>query len=549
MSGISDDLRPVDQFRQDMSRSRQAIAQRLAVEPLAHSADGHAVIFQAPLTTPLPTGSYVRLRTISGADYLGQILGREVAEREGPEITLEGDAGLGVDAGGQRVASTAYRIRLKRVEGHGVLLGRLNAEDVPPTTPADLFEDAEITLAEEHELERYMLARTAQGTRLDIGTVRAGGGTVRAALRADGFDRHTFLCGQSGSGKTYALGVILERLLLETSLRLVIIDPNSDFVKLHATRSFEEAARGFGPDHTRDGHAALSDRYRAATERVRVLRPVPRGQTAPNALRARFSDLAPMVQATVLQIDPLQDPEEYNALTSVISRMGRTTYSLAELQATAASDLSHGGRSLALRIANLGVAEWDIWAEHDEPSIADPDSPFHDSRAVVLDVGGFDRAEEKSLVATGVFGAFWRQREQRQPVLIVIDEAHNVCAQEPADRLQAVATERAIRIAGEGRKFGLYLLLATQRPQKLHANVVSQCDNLVLMRMNSASDLAQLAASFSFVPSSMLNESTAFRQGESLIAGKIVPSPIIARFGGRVSQEGGSDIPTTWATR
>jgi DNA helicase HerA-like ATPase len=42
--------------------------------------------------------------------------------------------------------------------------------------------------------------------------------------------------------------------------------------------------------------------------------------------------------------------------------------------------------------------------------------------------------------------------------LIVIDEAHNVCPAEPPDPLVALATDRAIRIAAEGRKFGLYLL-------------------------------------------------------------------------------------------
>jgi DNA helicase HerA-like ATPase len=48
---------------------------------------------------------------------------------------------------------------------------------------------------------------------------------------ARGFSRHTFLCGQSGSGKTYSLGVILERLLIETDLRMVVLDPNSDFAE------------------------------------------------------------------------------------------------------------------------------------------------------------------------------------------------------------------------------------------------------------------------------------------------------------------------------
>ena len=39
------------------------------------------------------------------------------------------------------------------------------------------------------------------------------------------FNRHTFWCGQSGSGKTYALGVVLEQLLLRTELPIAVLDP------------------------------------------------------------------------------------------------------------------------------------------------------------------------------------------------------------------------------------------------------------------------------------------------------------------------------------
>ena len=71
-----------------------------------------------------------------------------------------------------------------------------------------------------------------------IGTVLAGRDeVVPARIDAGGFDRHTFLCGQSGSGKTYSLGVVLEQLLLNTELRVVVIDPNSDFVRLREARA------------------------------------------------------------------------------------------------------------------------------------------------------------------------------------------------------------------------------------------------------------------------------------------------------------------------
>jgi DNA helicase HerA-like ATPase len=110
-----------------------------------------------------------------------------------------------------------------------------------------------------------------------------------------------------------------------------------------------------------------------------------------------------------------------------------------------------------------------------------------------------------------------------------------------------MATDHAVRIAGEGRKFGLVLLAATQRPQKVHENVISQCDNLVLMRMNSRSDLALLAEIFSFVPSPMLALAADFAQGEAVVAGKLVGSPTLGRFGPRWSAEGGADVPSDWA--
>jgi uncharacterized protein len=166
-----------------------------------------------------------------------------------------------------------------------------------------------------------------------------------------------------------------------------------------------------------------------------------------------------------------------------------------------------------------------------------------------VDLGSLAASGEQALAAGAILRALWRGRAAREPVLIVIDEAHNVCPQVPMNALTALATEDAIRIAGEGRKFGLYLLLATQRPDKLHVNVLSQCDNLVLMRMNSAADLSVVSQVFSFAPPGLLERATAFRQGEALVAGKISSHPALIRFGERISEEGGADVPATWLAR
>jgi DNA helicase HerA-like ATPase len=129
----------------------------------------------------------------------------------------------------------------------------------------------------------------------------------------------------------------------------------------------------------------------------------------------------------------------------------------------------------------------------------------------------------------------------------VIDEAHNVCPRDPEDEVTALASAHAARIAAEGRKFGLYLLVSTQRPQRVNELVVSQCDNLVLMRMISAGDLAYVGELLSVAPAPLIERASSFAMGESLVAGKVAAHPTFVRFGPRISEEGGADVPTDWA--
>ena len=82
----------------------------------------------------------------------------------------------------------------------------------------------------------------------------------------------------------------------------------------------------------------------------------------------------------------------------------------------------------------------------------------------------------------------------------------------------------------------------------MHENVVSQCDNLLLMRMNSMADVADLSRLFSFVPPGLMAGAPSFGMGQALVAGKIFPQgAAYVQMGARLSQEGGADIPTTWA--
>lgn len=142
-----------------------------------------------------------------------------------------------------------------------------------------------------------------------------------------------------------------------------------------------------------------------------------------------------------------------------------------------------------------------------------------------------------SIAGLGIFG------------LYVVLDFNRLRRAGSGDALTEIVTEHAIRIAGEGRKFGIYMLVASQRPAKVHENVLSQCDNLVLMRLNSASDAALIAELYGFVSPGLVGLQADFGLGEALIAGKFASHPTIARFGRRVAGEGGADVDSSWAAR
>jgi DNA helicase HerA-like ATPase len=361
------------------------------------------------------------------------------------------------------------------------------------------------------------LLHTATGATLDVGVdLSPPGGPAR--LLPHRFNRHTFWCGQSGSGKTYALGVVLERLIAHTALPIVVFDPNSDFIRLGELRP--EAS---GP--TAD---ALGERA------IRVLRP---NTAAAEPLRARFLDMPVTSKAAVLQLDPVADREEFNALLHL-----RELFEVADLGAIMPTLFASGDpvhHRVALRLENLGLLRWEVWAVSDRPA-----TEVIDERpdATVLDLGGFSTPEQHLVVALAVLDDLWARREERRPVLLVIDEAHNLCSPELESPVGVAVRERLIQIAAEGRKFGLWLLLSTQRPSKVHPGIISQCDNLGLMKMSSPIDLEGLATYFGYAPTELIARSPWFRQGEALFAGTFVPAPTLVKVNARLTPEGGTDV-------
>lgn len=353
-----------------------------------------------------------------------------------------------------------------------------------------------------------------------VGTLIDSEDGAPAHIIAPKLNRHTFWCGQSGSGKTYALGVLLEQVLLHTRLPLVVLDPNSDFVRLGETRE----------DAPPEVAATLASRD------IRVFR---RGDDE-HPLHARLLGMPLTSRAAILRIDPQSDAEIYNAMLHIERQVQSPTMGPDQLIEFLRASDREVLRRFALRLENLGVVSWPLWAWGGRAVTDDIDE---NPDATVIDLGSFDTHAEFRAAALAVLDHLWENRISRRPRLIVIDEAHNLCSPEPVDAVHALLTERIVQIAAEGRKFGLWLLLSTQRPSKVHANALSQCDNLALMRMNSSRDLEELANVFGYAPESLLARSPEFAQGQALFAGGFIPAPALVQMGSRLTPEGGIDVP------
>jgi DNA helicase HerA-like ATPase len=502
----------------DISAQRTELEERFAVASVAFSPDGRDVRFAGPLTLGLEVGGMAIADLSDGSRLVLHVRDLTVVEREGLELDIDVSdvvAGAG---------HATVRPRFRSVSGSAAVLGSIDELRFSPHPATAPFGERPVRPATDDEVTSVSAALDSGQPTIEIGTLV--GSSAAGMLRAKGFARHTFVCGQSGSGKTYTTGVIFERLLAGTELPLLVFDPNSDHVHL-------------GSVADPDDHSPDAARYRQLAPTVHTARA--RGLGGRYTLCVDLSDLPLDVQARLLRLDPIGDLDAFAAFRRISASLGGQ-YSVAEFAAAARREDATG---LASRIDNLELADWTLWRRDGETSIATAE--LGDSRCLVLDLGSLPRPAERSTLALAVLGRLWSRRAERRPVLVAVDEAHNVFPAVTNDPLLEATADLGALIAGEGRKFGLHLFVATQRPGKVHANVVSQCDNLMLMRMNGRQDVDALGSLFSHVPEPLLRRALGFSLGQALFAGPIAPTPIVAQIGARITREGGGDVPTSWA--
>ncbi len=114
-----------------------------------------------------------------------------------------------------------------------------------------------------------------------------------------------------------------------------------------------------------------------------------------------------------------------------------------------------------------------------------------------------------------------------RPVLIVLEEAHRYLGESATTR---VSRESANRIAREGRKYGVGLLLVTQRPSELPDTALSQVGTIIALRLSNATDQATVKSALPDTIAGLADALPALRTGEAIVVGEAVTLPTRVRI-------------------
>lgn len=125
---------------------------------------------------------------------------------------------------------------------------------------------------------------------------------------------------------------------------------------------------------------------------------------------------------------------------------------------------------------------------------------------------------------------YWGQETEvggkKQPLLVILEEAHNYL-HSGSNNISAKTVQK---IAKEGRKYGIGICLVSQRPSELDDTILSQCGTIISLRMNNFSDRNFVKGAIQDELQGLLDVLPSLRTGEAIVSGEGVNIPSRIQF-------------------
>lgn len=163
----------------------------------------------------------------------------------------------------------------------------------------------------------------------------------------------------------------------------------------------------------------------------------------------------------------------------------------------------------------------------------------------VLDLSGLD--EDKSdVIISHILYKVLRDRKGdvdrqklRAPIVIILEEAHLFASRGRKTRSRYILN----RIAREGRKFGVGLWLVSQRPKGLDPDILSQMNNLIILKLVEPEDQAHVQKSSEMLSRELVEYLPALNPGEAIVIGNMTRIPLLVRIDKSRAKMKGQDPP------
>ena len=386
--------------------------------------------------------------------------------------------------------------------------------------------DRQCFLIEGGNLQRFMglLGKGLdESQRLELGHFAIDRSAAAIANGDRFFQRHAAILGSTGSGKSYTVSLILERAYARKHANIIVFDMHGEYASLAnppaskdgtSQNPIASAFKIAGPgDLDSPPDNALFLPYWLLNREEMLSMILDRSdQNAPNQASRFTSHVRELKEATLTAESKagvkasftVDSPIPYK-LSDLLARLNvdnttkgvgktgpvkgewedRLTRFISRLAAKA-EDRRYGFMFKPPEAA----LEYD-WLASQVARLLAPGEGKHGIKVV-----DFSEVPSDVLpVVTGVFARllydvqFWMQPEKRTPFVFVCDEAHlYLPVREDADAVEKQSLYSFERIAKEGRKYGVSLLVVSQRPSDVSRTILSQCNNFLILRLTNDQD-------------------------------------------------------------
>lgn len=537
-----------------------AALQFTGIEPLGKvsSVDTSRVaidVSDSIMLTRIAIGNLLAIRGATEQEYLIAIVERVTRsmQEEFQESASEDDA-----------AALEYT-QTPRDMVRGALIGTFRTVDGEKRNTfkrgADSFPqiDRDSYIIEGPNLQRFMGtlgSEYAEAERLKLGVFVADR-TAEAVASGDRFfQRHAAILGSTGSGKSWAVALILERASKLKYPNILVFDMHGEYAPLaDKTKSgFADRLRIAGPgDLESPGDDVLFLPYWLLNRDEMLSMILDRSdQNAPNQASRFTLHVRSLKEKTLREAKKDQVAKTFTVDSPIPYAIQELVKKLEE--DNSAKGVGVGGKEkkgdwedkLTRFISRLEAKLTDrrYGFMFSPPSGANTYEWLAKQLIRLLGSNGgkgikiIDFSEVPSDVLPVVTGTlarllydiqFWMDSEKRTPVTLLCDEAHlYLPVKDDADAVQKQALAAFERIAKEGRKYGFSLLVVSQRPSDVSKTILSQCNNFLSLRLTNEADQSVIKKLMPDALSGLTSILPLLDTGEALMLGDaiILPSRI-----------------------